>query len=99
MTNGNFGFILSKYLASPGDPFYGWISKVGGWEKRRQIMSMFLFIACYFSQFVFAMSLFGQAFGSRAPVFVWLGVGKKLWGADICASNPTARVVFVVKQF
>ncbi|GMH71529.1 hypothetical protein TrLO_g9083 [Triparma laevis f. longispina] len=74
MTDGNFGFILSKYLASPGDPFYGWISKVGGWEKRRQIMGMFLFIACYFSQFVFAMSLFGQAFGSRAPVFVLLGV-------------------------
>ena len=37
MTDGNFGFILSHYLASPGDPYYGWISKNGGWEKRLQM--------------------------------------------------------------
>ena len=57
VTDGNFGFILSKYLQSPGDPNYGWISKNGGWEKRRQMFGMCLFNACYFSQFVFAMSL------------------------------------------
>ncbi|GMI04368.1 hypothetical protein TrLO_g9667 [Triparma laevis f. longispina] len=56
------------------DPYYGWISKIGGWEKRRQMFGMFLFNACYFSQFVFAMSLFAIAFGSKAPVFILLGV-------------------------
>lgn len=35
---------------------------------------MFLFNACYFAQFVFAMSLFAEAFGSRAPLFILLGV-------------------------
>ena len=35
---------------------------------------MFLFNACYFSQFVLAMSLFAQAFGTRAPVFILIGV-------------------------
>ncbi|GMH71940.1 hypothetical protein TL16_g05789 [Triparma laevis f. inornata] len=55
MTDGNFGIILSKYLESPANPYYGWISKVGGLEKRRQMFGMFLFNACYFSQFVFAM--------------------------------------------
>jgi len=74
MTDGNFGFILSKHLKSPGDPTYGWISKIGGWEKRRQIFGMFLFNACYFSQFVFAMSLVAQAFGSMKPLFILLGV-------------------------
>ncbi|GMH76012.1 hypothetical protein TL16_g06942 [Triparma laevis f. inornata] len=74
MTDGNFGFNLSKFLASAGDPYYGWISKIGGWEKRRQMFGMFLFNACYFAQFVFAMSLFAEAFGSRAPLFILLGV-------------------------
>ncbi|GMH54093.1 hypothetical protein TL16_g01606 [Triparma laevis f. inornata] len=74
ITDGNFGFILSMYLKSPFDPYFGWISKIGGWEKKRQMFGMFLFNACYFSQFVFAMSLFGQAFGSRAPVFALLGI-------------------------
>lgn len=36
-TDGSFGFNLSKFLASAGDPCYGWISKIGGWEKRRQM--------------------------------------------------------------
>ncbi|GMH70822.1 hypothetical protein TrLO_g10965 [Triparma laevis f. longispina] len=58
MTDGNFGFILSKYLQVPNDPYYRWISKIGGWEKKRQMFGMFLINACYFSQFVFAMSLF-----------------------------------------
>ncbi|GMH52804.1 hypothetical protein TrLO_g8703 [Triparma laevis f. longispina] len=52
MMEGNFGFILSKYLASPSDPYYGWISKAGGLEKKRQMFGMFLFNVCYFSQFV-----------------------------------------------
>lgn len=47
MTHGNFGFITSKYLEHPRDPYYGWVSKVGGWEKRRQMFGMFLFNACY----------------------------------------------------
>ena len=72
--DGNFGFILIKYLANPGDPFYRWISKIRSWEKRRQMFGMFLFNACYFSQFVFAMSLAAQAFGSMAPLFILLGV-------------------------
>ncbi|GMH85889.1 hypothetical protein TL16_g10372 [Triparma laevis f. inornata] len=38
------------------------------------VFGMFLFNACYFSQFVFAMSLFAIAFGSKAPVFILLGV-------------------------
>ncbi|GMH54141.1 hypothetical protein TrLO_g12810 [Triparma laevis f. longispina] len=67
MTDGNFGFVLSQYLKTPSDLYYGWISKNGGWEKKRQIFGMFLFNACYFSHFVFAMSLFAQAFGSKAP--------------------------------
>ncbi|GMH61260.1 hypothetical protein TL16_g03216 [Triparma laevis f. inornata] len=58
MTDGNFGFIFSKYSEVLGDPFYGWISKIGGWEKRRQMFGTFLFNACYLSQFVFAISLF-----------------------------------------
>ncbi|GMI05280.1 hypothetical protein TrVE_jg3836 [Triparma verrucosa] len=74
MTDGNFGLTLSKYLAIPGDPIYGWISKNGGWEKRRQMFGMFLFNACYFSQFVFSMSLVAQAFGSMGPLFILLGV-------------------------
>ncbi|GMH75404.1 hypothetical protein TL16_g06753 [Triparma laevis f. inornata] len=74
ITDGNFGFILGKYLQSPGDPYFGWISMIGGWEKTWQMLSMFLFNACYFSQFVFAMSLFAQAFGSWAPVAILLGV-------------------------
>lgn len=61
LTDGNFGFILSKYSEVPGDPFCGWISKIGGWEKRRQMFGMFLFNACYLSQFVFAISLFEGA--------------------------------------
>ncbi|GMH79514.1 hypothetical protein TL16_g08173 [Triparma laevis f. inornata] len=78
ITDANFGFILSKYLESPGDPYYGWISKIGGFEKRRQMLSMLLFNACYFSQFVFSMSLFAKAFGSRKPVFAMLE-------AELCA--------------
>lgn len=37
MTDGNFGFILSKYLNTPSDPYYGWISKTGGLEKKKQM--------------------------------------------------------------
>ncbi|GMH58934.1 hypothetical protein TL16_g02721 [Triparma laevis f. inornata] len=61
-------------MAMPGDPYFGWVSKIGGWEKRRQMFGMFLFVAYYFSHFVFAMSLFAQAFGSRSRVFSLLGV-------------------------
>ncbi|GMH88430.1 hypothetical protein TL16_g11155 [Triparma laevis f. inornata] len=74
MTDGNFGMNLSKYLASPGDPYYGWISKKGGWELARQLFGMFVFNACYFAQFVFAMSLFSLAFKSVLPLFMLLGV-------------------------
>ncbi|GMH54069.1 hypothetical protein TL16_g01600 [Triparma laevis f. inornata] len=74
MTDGNFGSMLSKYLDNPGDPCYGWISKIGGWEKRRQMFGIFLFNACYFAQFVFAMSLFARAFGSRVALFILIGV-------------------------
>ena len=74
VTDGNFGLNVSKYLASPGDPSYGWISKIGGLEKRLQIFGMFLFNACYFSQFVFSMSLVARAFGSMSSLFILLGV-------------------------
>ena len=37
MTDGNFGFILSKNLSAPGEPYYRWISKSGFLEKRRQM--------------------------------------------------------------
>lgn len=37
MTDDNFGFILSKYLQVPNDPYYRWVSKIGGWEKKRQM--------------------------------------------------------------
>lgn len=29
VTDGNFGFITSKYLKTPTNPYYGWISKKG----------------------------------------------------------------------
>lgn len=74
MTDANFGFILSKYLVSPGDPYYGWISKIGGLDKKRQMFGIFMFTCYYFAQFVFAMSLLAQAFGSRALVAIMLGV-------------------------
>ncbi|GMI14938.1 hypothetical protein TrLO_g10403 [Triparma laevis f. longispina] len=75
MTDGNFGFIASKNLSSPGDPYYGWISKSEkGVAKLRQMFGMLLFNACYFAQSVFAMSLFVQAFGSRKPLLITLGV-------------------------
>ncbi|GMH79881.1 hypothetical protein TrST_g10335 [Triparma strigata] len=57
MTDGNFGLIHSKYLKTPGNPYFRWISKKGGWEKGLQMFGNFLFNACYFFQFVFAMSL------------------------------------------
>ena len=38
------------------------------------MFGMFLFNACYFSQFVFAMSLVAQTFGSMGPLFILLGV-------------------------
>ena len=38
MTDGNFGFIARKNLSSPGDPYYGWISKSEkGVAKLRQL--------------------------------------------------------------
>ncbi|GMH92585.1 hypothetical protein TL16_g12389 [Triparma laevis f. inornata] len=74
MTDGNPGFITSKYLKTPTNPYYGWISKKGMMGKKRQMFGMFLFNACYFSQFDFAMSLFTQAFGSGTPLFLLLGV-------------------------
>lgn len=74
MTDANFGYILSKNLVTPGDPYYGSIAKNGGWEMRRQMLGMYLFNAYYFSQFVFAMSLFGEAFGWRKPIFLLPGV-------------------------
>lgn len=38
------------------------------------MLGMLIFNACYFSQFFFATSLFAEAFGSRPPLFVLLGV-------------------------
>ncbi|GMH81187.1 hypothetical protein TL16_g08851 [Triparma laevis f. inornata] len=73
MTDGNFGFISSKALALPGDPYYGWIRKFGAGKKKQQMFGMFLFNACYFSQFVFSTSLFVQAFG-RTKLFTFLCV-------------------------
>ncbi|GMH83329.1 hypothetical protein TL16_g09560 [Triparma laevis f. inornata] len=64
MTDANFGFILSKYYITPGDAYYWWIPKKGGLRKKLQMFGMSLFNACYFSQFVFAMSLLGQASSS-----------------------------------
>ena len=37
MTDGNFGLIFSKGLHNPGDPYFGWISKIGGGEKKMQM--------------------------------------------------------------
>ena len=74
MTDGNFGHILNEHLESPGDPYFGWISKIEGWEKRRQMFGMFLSNACYFAQFVFAMSLAARALGSKSTLSILLGV-------------------------
>ncbi|GMH56646.1 hypothetical protein TrLO_g14360 [Triparma laevis f. longispina] len=74
MTDANFGFILSKYYITPGDAYYWWIPKKGGLRKKLQMFGMSLFNACYFSQFVFAMSLLGQASSSGTPLFILIGV-------------------------
>ncbi|GMH65857.1 hypothetical protein TL16_g11548 [Triparma laevis f. inornata] len=74
ITDGNFGQILSMHLKNPGDPYFGWISKNGGLEKKRQMIGMFMFNACYFAQFVFAMSLTALAFGSVKPLLALLAI-------------------------
>ncbi|GMI15623.1 hypothetical protein TrLO_g15176 [Triparma laevis f. longispina] len=105
MTDGNFGFIFSKSLQNPGDPYFGWISKIGGGEKKMQIFGMFLFNTCYFSQFVLAMSLFGQAFGSRAlvsllrvefsAVCAYMGWKGELFGFAVLGKPSTFYNCFV----
>ncbi|GMH83786.1 hypothetical protein TrST_g4915 [Triparma strigata] len=73
ITDANFGFIQSKYIEDPGDPYFGWIPQKGGLTKKYQMLGMFLFNACYFSQFVFACSLFTRAFASSTPLIILLG--------------------------
>jgi hypothetical protein len=89
MMDGNFGFILSKWLASPGDPYFGWISKNGGWEKRRQMFGMMLFNMCYFAQFVFAMSLYSQV-QSLSGLLTIIGVEFGL----VCMYKASKRELF-----
>ncbi|GMH84660.1 hypothetical protein TL16_g09988 [Triparma laevis f. inornata] len=60
MTDGNFGFIQSKHMKSPWDPFYNWVPRHPGFGKMSCKFGMFLFILCYFSQFIWSMSLFGE---------------------------------------
>ncbi|GMH68868.1 hypothetical protein TL16_g05029 [Triparma laevis f. inornata] len=105
MTDGNFGFILSKYLKCPGDPYYGWISKSPR-SKRLQMLGMFIFNAFYFVQFVSTQSLFALSFNSRSPLFLLLGfefavvcfymgyIKKELFGfAVISDPNPLSNTL------
>ncbi|GMH64394.1 hypothetical protein TL16_g03953 [Triparma laevis f. inornata] len=72
MMDGNFEFVLSRYLDSPGNPYWGWINKQGAWKKQRQRFGMFLFNTFYFLQFVFSMSLFTLSFSSNTPLILLL---------------------------
>ncbi|GMH78097.1 hypothetical protein TL16_g07666 [Triparma laevis f. inornata] len=64
MTDGNFGFICGKHRASPNDPYYQWVPNTPALSTRLMCkFGMFLFFVCYFSQFVYTMSIFVDAFG------------------------------------
>ena len=56
MMEGNYGFIQSKHLQNPGNPYWGWVPLDLG-EKMKCHLGMFLFLAAYFAIFVSASSL------------------------------------------
>ncbi|GMI02647.1 hypothetical protein TrLO_g11485 [Triparma laevis f. longispina] len=77
--DGNFEIILSKYSQRPGDPYFRWISRAGGWEKRRQISKTPLLV------------LLGAEFFTVCTYMGWKG---ELFGSSLIGSpTPFANYV------